>query len=201
MFDALKGTYRFPCPARGETSVRLSAFRVLDRLPGAAHPAVYHVMFACPCGDEHAGLVSHDELDWAPLGLGEGLFHNLMTSRLDPIEDELADLAARRIQAGEWPWSFFCYPEERPRPIFPSSFFLIAPAEGGAEVGIAVRCPVCASVSINLVSSQHLDLPFHNDREIGVVEHIFGPDAERAVEEFASELYSARFDSRRLDLH
>ena len=71
---------------------------------------------------------------------------------------------------------------------------------GGAEVGIAVRCPVCASVPINLVSSQHLDLPFHNDREIGVVEHIFGPDAERAVEEFASELYSARFDSRRLDL-
>ena len=48
MFDALKGTYRFPCPARGETSVRLSAFRVLDRLPGAAHPAVYHVTFACP---------------------------------------------------------------------------------------------------------------------------------------------------------
>jgi hypothetical protein len=164
------------------------------------HPAVFGVSFDCGCGSEHPGLVSHDELDWAPLGLGEGLFHNLMTSRLDPIEDELADLAARRIQAGEWPWSFFCYPEERPRPIFPSSFFLIAPAEGRAEVGIAVRCPVCASVSINLVSSQHLDLPFHNDREIGVVEHIFGPDAERAVEEFASELYSARFDSRRLDL-
>jgi hypothetical protein len=44
-------------------------------------------------------------------------------------------------------------------------------------------------------------LPFHNDREIGVVEHIFLADAERALEEFASELYSARFDSRRLDLH
>jgi hypothetical protein len=44
-------------------------------------------------------------------------------------------------------------------------------------------------------------LPFHNDREIGIVEHIFGADGERSLEEFLSELYSARFDSRRLDLH
>ena len=201
IYDALTTRYTFSCPQRGHSRVALSSFRRVEQLPGPLHPAVFGVAFDCGCGSEHPGLVSHDELDWAPLGLGEGLFHNLMTSRLDPIEDELADLAARRIQAGEWPWSFFCYPEERPRPIFPSSFFLIAPTEGGAEVGIAVRCPVCASVSINLVSSQHLDLPFHNDREIGVVEHIFGPDAERAVEEYASELYSARFDSRRLDLH
>ena len=65
---------------------------------------------------------------------------------------------------------------------------------------MVVRCPVCSSVSINLVSAEHLDVPFHNDREIGVVEHVFGRDAERAVEEFAQELYSARFDARRLDL-
>jgi len=124
-----------------------------------------------------------------------------MTSRLAPVEDELADLAARRIQAGEWPWSFFCYPEERPRPVFPSSFVLLAPAEGAEAVGVAIRCPVCSSVSINLVTAEHLDVPFHNDRRIGVVEHVFDADADRAVEEFAAELYSARFDSRRLDLH
>jgi hypothetical protein len=180
--------------------VLLSAFRSIEQLPGAAHPAVFRVRFDCGCGEEHDGLLTHEELDLAPLGLAAGEFLNLMTARLDPVGAELGELAAVHIRRGKWPWSFFCYPEERPRPIFPSSFFLIAPAEGGAEVGIAVRCPVCASVSINLVSSQHLDLPFHNDREIGVVEHIFGPDAERAVEEFASELYSARFDSRRLDL-
>jgi hypothetical protein len=201
IYDALTTTYTFSCPERGEASVALSSFRRVEQLPGPLHPAVFGVSFDCGCGSEHPGLVSHDQLDWAPLGLGEGLFHNLMTSRLDPIEDELADLAARRIQAGEWPWSFFCYPEERPRPIFPSSFFLIAPAEGGGEVGVAVRCPVCSGVSINLVSAQHLDLPFHNYREIGIVEHIFGADGERSLEEFLSELYSARFDSRRLDLH
>jgi hypothetical protein len=63
-----------------------------------------------------------------------------------------------------------------------------------------VRCPVCSSVSINLVSAQHLDVPFHNDREIGVVGHVFAADADRIAEEFAAELYSASFDSRRLSL-
>jgi hypothetical protein len=67
-------------------------------------------------------------------------------------------------------------------------------------MGIAVRCPVCSSLSVNLVSEQHVDLPFHNDREIGVVEHLFADDAERTFVEFASELYSARFDARRLAL-
>jgi hypothetical protein len=77
---------------------------------------------------------------------------------------------------------------------------VLAPAGRGEEVGLAVRCPVCGSVSINLVSTQHLDVPFHNDREIGVVAHIFAADAERVVEEFADELYSVSFDSRRLTL-
>jgi hypothetical protein len=53
---------------------------------------------------------------------------------------------------------------------------------------------------VNLVSSLHVDVPFHNDAEIGIVEHVFRADVERAVEEFAEELYSSRFDSRRLGL-
>lgn len=51
------------------------------------------------------------------------------------------------------------------------SFCLLAPGDG--SVGLAVRCPACSSVSVNLVSREHLDVPFHNDREIGVVEHVF----------------------------
>jgi hypothetical protein len=201
MYDALTTRYTFACPARGEARVALSAFRRLEQLPGPSQPAVFEIQFGCSCGGLHPGLVSHDELDWAPLGLaGESTFLNLMTATLDRVDAELADLAARRIQAGEWPWSFFCYAEERPRPVFPSSFVLLAPAGRGEEVGLAVRCPVCSSVSINLVSAQHLDVPFHNDREIGVVEHLFAADAERAVEEFAAELSSAAFDTRRLTL-
>ena len=69
MYDALTPRYTFACPARGETRVSLSAFRILDRLPGPAHPAVFRVLFDCQCGEEHPGLVSDAELDWAPLGL------------------------------------------------------------------------------------------------------------------------------------
>ena len=200
MYNVFTTRYAFSCPERGEARVALSSFRRIEQLPGAAHPAVFGVEFECGCGGHHPGLVTHDELDWAPLGLQEGVFLNLMTAKLDPLGAELADLAASRIQAGEWPWSFFCYPEERPRPIFPSSFFLLAPADDRASVGIAVRCPVCSSISVNLVSTEHVDLPFHNDAEVGVVEHVFRADAERALEEFTSELYSATFDSRRFSL-
>lgn len=196
MYDALRSRYTFSCPTRGETHVALSAFRQLERLPGAAHPAVYRIRFACTCGEEHLGLVSHDELDWAPLGAGGGDFLDLMTSRRQQVASELLDLAARRIQAGDWPWSFFCYPEERPRPVFPSAFFVLAP--GDRSLGLAVRCPSCARISVNLVTHTHVDIPFHHDAQVGVVEHVFSDDAATTIDQFRDELYSAHFDSRRL---
>jgi len=198
MYDPLRSRYTFACPHRGEAHVSLSDFRTLERLDGTAHPVVYRVTFACACGEEHDGLVSHDDLDWAPLGLEGGVFLNLMTSRVEPLAGELGDHAASRIKAGEWPWSFFCYPEERPRPVFPSAFFLLAPGDG--RLGLAVRCPACERTSVNIVSHAHVDVPFHNDRQVGVVEHVFPMDAEGAMEEFRAELWSARFDARRLDL-
>jgi hypothetical protein len=198
MYDALTSRYTFPCPGGGEARVQLSDFRELLRLPGTAHPAVYRVRFACRCGEEHLGLVSHDELDWGPLGLGAGVFLNLMTSRMQAVSEELWELAASRIQAGDWPWSFFCYPEDRPRPVYPSAFFLLAP--GGDSLGLAVRCPACSKVSVNVVSEPHVDVPFHHDHEVGVVEHLFGDDPEAIVLEFSAELDSGRFDMRRLQL-
>jgi hypothetical protein len=198
MYDPLTSRYTFACPHRGEARVSLSDFRTLERLEGTAHPVVYRVRFACSCGDEHDGLVTHDELDWAPLGLEGGVFLNLMTTRVEPLAGELGDLAAARIKAGEWPWSFFCYPEERPRPVFPSAFFLLAPGQG--RLGLAVRCPACQRTSVNIVSHAHVDVPFHNDRQVGVVEHVFPADADAAVEEFRAELWSAGFDARRLEL-
>ena len=198
MYDALTARYTFACPRRERTQVALSSFRLLERLPGAAHPAVYGIRFDCACGEEHPGLVCHDDLDWAPLGLQGGVFFNVMTARLDRFEAELSDVAARRIQAGEWPWSFFCYPEERPRPVFPSSFFLLAPGDG--SLGLAVRCPACQRTSVNLVSHEHVDLPFHNDAAVGVVEHVFSDDVARTLDEFRADLYSASFDTRRLSL-
>jgi len=198
MYDVLRSRYTFSCPVRGETHVALSSFRRLVRLPGATHPAVFRVQFECTCGEEHLGLVADSDLDWAPLGLTAGTFLNLMTSTIGPVADELAEVSARRIKAGEWPWTFFCYPEERPRPVFPSSFSLLAP--GVSAVGVAVRCPVCSRVSVNLVSPEHVDLPFHNDAHVGVEEHVFTPDDPPALDEFSAELYSSTFDYRRLAL-
>jgi hypothetical protein len=201
MYDVLTSRYTFSCPQRRAVSVTLSAFRTLERLPGASHPVVFRVQFQCPCGDIHAGLVTHDELDWAPLGFDAGEFVNLMTARLEPVALELGELAAARIKAGEWPWSFFCYPEERPRPVFPSSFALLAPGDVPRDtIGLAVRCPACQSLSVNLVSHEHVDLPFHNDTSVGVVDHLFANDTMRTIEEFRAELYSASFDARRLTL-
>src|SRR5437868_12956517 len=130
MYDALTSRYTFSCPRQGSSRVALSAFRTLEPLPGTAHPVVYCVRFACPCGDEHDRLVSHDQLDWAPLGLERGVFLNLMTSRVEPVAAELGELAASRIGGGVWPWSFFCYPAARAGAVFPSSFALLAPGEG-----------------------------------------------------------------------
>jgi hypothetical protein len=198
MYDPLTSRYAFACPVRGETHVPLSAFRSIEQLPGAAHPSVFRVRFDCDCGEEHDGLLTHEELDWAPLGLGAGEFLNLMTARLDQVSTELGELAAVHIRRGEWPWSFFCFPEERPRPVFPSSFTLLAAADG--TVGLAVRCPSCGRLSLNVVSQPHVDVPFHNDREIGVVEHMFADDALATLDAFRAELWSASFDARRLAL-
>jgi len=198
MYDQLTGRYTFACPARGEVRVPLSRFRVLERLLGAERPAVFKVTFACDCGAEHDGLVTHDELDWAPLGASDTAFLNLMTARLEPVADELIDLAARRIRAGEWPWIFFCYPEERPRPVFPSSFLALAPGED--EVGVAVQCPSCSRTTVNLVSRPHVDVPFYNDRRVAVVEHVFAPDRPQMAAALREKLLGASFEARKRDL-
>jgi hypothetical protein len=197
MYDALTSRYTFACPVRGETRVQLSDFRSLRRLDGTSHPVVYRVTFSCACGGEHPGLISHHDLDWAPLGLSGGTFLNLMTSRREDVSAELGELAARRIEAGEWPWSFFCYVEDRPRPVFPSAFLRLVAAD---RVAVAVRCPACARLAVNLVSHEHVDVPFVNDREVGVVEHVFADDASQLVHEFRYFLDSREFDSRRLQL-
>jgi hypothetical protein len=189
MYDGLTGRYTFPCPSLGEVSVPLSEFRALERLPGASHPAVYRITFSCACGEDHDGLLTHDELDWAPLSGSESPFLNLMTSRLEPAGAELLDLAASRIRAGEWPWSFFCFPEERPRPVFPSAFLALAPGE--KEVGLAVQCPACSKTTVNLVSRPHVDVPFYNDRRVAVVEHVFGVDPSETGAGLRAELFGA----------
>jgi len=198
--DALTGVYTLPCPGRGESRVRLSSFREIERLPGPAHPSIYRVVFDCSCGGDHVALVGHDALDWAPLGLDEATtFLNLMTSRTDDLATELVALASARIDRGEWPWSFFCYLEDAPRPVTPSSFRLL---DGSVRrVAVAVSCPCCGSTSINLVTPAHVDVPFHSDRSVGVVAGAFEDRSLATRETFCAELSAAIIDDRRLELH
>ena len=184
MYDPLRTRYVLSCPTRGETAVTLSAFRRLERLPGAVHPAVFAITFSCPCGDEHPGLVAHDDLDWAPLGLGAGSFVDLMTDRVRDAGEGSAKWPPDSSAPDSGRGASSATAEDRPQPVFPSSFTLLAPGSPGGVVGVAVRRPHCEARSINLVSHAHIDLPFHNDAEVGVVEHVFEADAERAVEEF-----------------
>jgi hypothetical protein len=198
--NALTGTFRLSCPRHGDARVRLSSFRRIERLPGARHPALYRIEFGCGCGEEHPALLTQADLDCAPLGLDadETMFVNLMTSQRAGLAVELVEIASSRIRAGEWPWSFFCYLEERSRPVTPSSFTLLA--AGGPNVALAVCCPCCGSVSINVVSRAHVDVPFANDTRIAVVAHVFAADALKTVDAFHDQLHSAVFDERRLEL-
>jgi len=82
--------------------------------------------------------------------------------------------------------------------VSPSSFVLLAPGE--RALGLAVRCPACRRTSVNVVSHEHVDVPFWNDREVGVVEQLFPDDLQATVEEFRAELWSGSFDARRLAL-
>src|SRR5437868_3083393 len=115
MYDPLTSRYTFSCPHRGEAHVALSDFRTLERLEGTAHPVVYRIRFACACGDEHDGLVTHDELDWAPLGLEGGVFLNLMTARVEPLAGELGDRKSTRLNSSHVSISYavFCLKKKK----------------------------------------------------------------------------------------
>jgi hypothetical protein len=133
---------------------------------------VYRVVFACPCGASTSALVGHDALDWAPLGLGRGLTYvNLMTSRRDDACRRADGPRVARIGRGEWPWCFFCYLEDAPRPVTPSAFRLLAPC--AATVAVAVRCPSAARRPSTSCQPPHVDVPFHSDATVGVVAHAF----------------------------
>ena len=160
MYDGLTGRYTFSCPAGGRP-VRLSAFRSLERLPGAAHPAVYRVVFACPCGESTPGLVTHDELDWAPLGASGRAFFNLMTARSRVRGGRARDLAARRIRLGRLALELLLLPGGPASARLPSAFLVLSPAAGARGRRSAAPSAVHA---VNLVSRAHVDLPFYNDR-------------------------------------
>jgi hypothetical protein len=170
----------------------VSAFRTIRRLRGASSPAVFRVQFDCSCGDRHESLVAHDALDWEPLGTDSlETFTNLLTGRRELLATELVEQATDQLRRGNWPWSFWCHPESAMRPGFPSSLRFVTPEHdhGDDRVGVLVRCFTCERHTVNIVSREHLDVPWHNDRAIGFVAQVFDGDRIAPEERFRHQLW------------
>ena len=175
------------------------------RLPGAAHPAVYRIAYDCSCGDHHVGLVSHDDLDYGPLHAGGGRIPQppdrpyragrRRAGRARPIPCAARELAVAAV----------LLPEARMRPVWPSSLAMVAPAESGRDgvlIGVAMSCPGCGEVSVNLVTGAHLDVPFYHDKVVRYVDRPYGDGRDLTVDVFhhRAALRPVRQRARRPDL-
>ena len=124
---------------------------------------------------------------------------NLMTSRVEPVAVELGAARGHADQGGGVAVDVLLLPggaaAARVAVVVRRSR-----ARRPLDLGLAVRCPACRRTSVNVVSCEHVDIPFWNDREVGVVEHVFPDDLHASVEEFRAELWSSAFDARRLGL-
>jgi hypothetical protein len=192
MFDQLRNRYSLRCPELDHDAwVPVSSFRVIRRLRGASSPAVFRVEFDCECGGRHEALVAHDRLDWEPLGTDSTeTFMNLVTGRRELVATELLEQATDHLRRGSWPWTFWCHPERALRPGFPSSLRFVTPEHdhGTDRVGVLVRCFTCERHTVNIVTRDHLDVPWHNDEAIGIVAQVFDGDRLEPEERFRHQL-------------
>jgi hypothetical protein len=193
MFDQLRNRYSLRCPSTDESVwVPVSSFRTIRRLRGATSPAVFRVLFDCPCGMRHETLVSHDTHDWQPLVTDSAeTFTNLLTGRRELLATELVEQATDQLRRGNWPWSFWCHPESAMRPGFPSSLRFVTPEHdhGDDRVGVLVRCFTCERHTVNIVSRTHLDVPWHNDAAVAYVAQVFDGERIAPEERFRHQLW------------
>ena len=120
--------------------------------------------------------MTHADLDYGPLAPVEVEFRNLLTGRTEPVATSSPRSPAAEVQRGNWPWRLYCSREARLKPVWPSSLTMVAPAGETSDecIGVAVTCPSCGEVSLNLVSGAHLDVPFYHDRVVRSVDRPFG---------------------------
>ena len=190
MYDVLRASYRFHCPGArtgGFAPVPLSRFRRIERLPRRRASGRLPRAYRCECGDDHVGLVSHDDLDYRPIGASEVEFTNLLTGQPEPAGMELARARPRcRCSAATGRGGCICCREAKLKPVFPSCLSHVAPGESEL-VGVAMTCPSCGQLSLNVVTQRHLDVPFYHDEIVRVIERPFGDVRDLTVDRFHHE--------------
>jgi len=144
-------------------------------------------------------LVAHDDLDYGPIAATPVEFRNLVTGRTEPVAGELVELTRVQVQKGNWPWKLYCGREAKLKPVFPSSLALVSPADSEL-VGVAMHCPSCGDLSLNVVSEAHLDVPFYHDRVVRLIDRPFLDSRDLTVDDFHERLWSAGFDAERARL-
>jgi len=142
--------------------------------------------------------VSHDDLDYAPIGAADVTFRNLLTGRTEPVGASCSSWPAARCRRATAVAAVL-----RPRgeaeagvPVEPDDGL---PADSQL-VGVAMRCPSCGELSLNVVTESHLDVPFYHDRTVRLIDRPFGDRRDLTVDAFHAELWSAGFDAARASL-
>ena len=132
-------------PSTATTRLPLSRFRRLGASARNAQPAVFRGRLRVRVwrGASWSRHPRRARLGAARAWGRADSFLNLMTAPSGRARGRARRPGARRESERGVAVSFFCYPENQPRPVFPSSFLLLAPSERGGAVGLAVRCPVC----------------------------------------------------------
>jgi hypothetical protein len=75
----------------------------------------------------------------------------------------------------------------------------VSPADSEL-VGVAMHCPSCGELSLNVVSEAHLDVPFYHDRVVRLIDRPFLDSRDLTVDDFHERLWSAGFDAERARL-
>lgn len=162
-FDAIAGGWDAVCRESGSHGVvRLSAFRRVERLPGAGAPPAHVVTYRCGdgCGGQHQLLMSSEELDWLPVATGFAPHYDLMTGRMAHDPDAGIDLWWRAMRRGRWPVTVACEHHPAPVPAWPSCLRALEPdAEPeGRWFLVHFTCPACGRPGSQVMRPRALEL-------------------------------------------
>jgi hypothetical protein len=146
-YDTIQVGWSLACVEQARRIVvRLDAFRELEELPGAVHPALFRVAYRCPaCRGRHLALIAGGDLDVAPLREPPPPYYDPLLGHMTWDGDAVSELWLQSIRRHRWPLVFQCCAERRAVPGWPSALRVLEPdrEERTSLYRVAYRCPSC----------------------------------------------------------